>query len=106
MLLQRWNELGLEIKALTEKREEIRKAIGDLPLGPGIIDDDYRIIVTETRRFSPKLAKDLLTDEEYAKILVTKPDSALAKRKLSPEDYEALMAVSGQTWTAKERNDV
>jgi hypothetical protein len=50
-------------------------------------DPGFEVKLTYPRRFDPELAMELLTDRELAKIMVTKPDSKLAKQHLSPEDY-------------------
>lgn len=60
---------------------------------------DFIVRVNRTRRFDAGLAKKNLTPEQYAATLVTKPDSALAKRVLSEDEYRASQRDYG--WTVK-----
>lgn len=56
-----------------------------LPQGetaPGI-----EVKLTYPRKFNEKLARELLTEKELAKITVEKLDASLAKKVLSPDDY-------------------
>jgi len=81
-----------QIKLLEEDYKETMKSLGDLefrkyPAGGYILE------VQHNRAFSPKLAKELLSKEEYASILAApKPDPAKAKALVGAEDYELLMA--------------
>lgn len=50
-------------------------------------DSGIEVTLTYPRKFDPKLAMELLTDQELAKIMVTKPDGTLAKKVLAPDDY-------------------
>lgn len=104
-LLERYRSIDSEIKELEALKKELREQIGTLKEGITTIDEDYYIEVVPNRRFDARLAKSLLSDEEYAKILKTAPDSTLARSVLSPQDYEVLMAVNGQKWTIRERKD-
>lgn len=60
---------------------------------------DFIVRVNRTRRFDAGLAKKNLTPEQYAATLVTKPDSTLAKKVLSEDDYRASQREYG--WTIK-----
>lgn len=53
--------------------------------------------VSRTRKFDPATAERNLTPEELAATLVTRPDSELAKRVLSPERYAAAQKEYGFT---------
>lgn len=105
-LLESYQEVDEKIKALTKLKKDLREKIGDLQLGNTIINDHYRLVVTETRSFSPALAQKMLTEQEYAKILKAVPSLDLAKKTLAPQDLDTLYEVKGQTWTIKERDDL
>jgi len=49
---------------------------------PGI-----EVKLTYPRKFNEKLARELLTEQELAKITVEKLDGSLAKKVLAPDDY-------------------
>lgn len=103
--LQQYMEINDQIKALEKKKDELRKTIGELPIGSNVIDENYRMVVTETRRFDPLLAKTMLKPEEFERILKAVPDVNLAKRELAPKDLELLYKTSGQTWKVVARDD-
>ena len=48
---------------------------------------DYHVSVQPNRRFSPALARKVLTTDEYAATLVTKPDTTKARDVLPPERF-------------------
>lgn len=50
----------------------------------------FKVVVGRNARFSPTLAKELLTEEEYNSILETAPSGTKAKKVLSPETYRIL----------------
>jgi hypothetical protein len=56
---------------------------------------DYIVQVRHNRRFDAATAKRNLTPEEYAAILVPKPDSTLAKKVLGANGYAATQADYG-----------
>lgn len=66
---------------------------------------DFIVRVNRTRRFDPALAKRNLSPEAYAKTLVTKPDSTLAKKVLSEDDYRASQREFGFTVRIEEVTD-
>lgn len=85
-----------QINGLETEIERIYSSLGNLenrsyPAGKFILQ------VTPTVRFDPALAERVLTKKEFASILKTKPDSALAKAMLGPDTYKATQKVYGQT---------
>lgn len=53
------------------------------------VEGEFLVSVQRNARFDPALASEVLTDEEYEQVLVTKPDSAAAKDRLAPVRYRA-----------------
>lgn len=104
-LLEQYLKVDQEVKTLEALKNQLREQIGDLPLGPVPINDDFRFAVTETRRFDPAVAKDLMTEDEYKRSLKTTLDGSLVKQVVSPEVYNLMMTVSGQTWKVVKRDD-
>ena len=104
-LLEKYLERDEEIKALTAQKAAVRAEIGELSLGSTPINDDFRLSVSETRKFSPALAKKVLSEEEYNESLKTSLDLTLVKRNVSPKVLETLYEVSGQTWKIVARDD-
>lgn len=66
---------------------------------------DFIVRVNRTRRFDPALAKKVLTSDEYAATLVTKPDSTLAKKVLPQDVYESAQKEYGWTVKVEEAKD-
>jgi len=88
--------LGQQIKALEEERNALLDAMqisetGDYAAG------DFIVKVYPTVRFDPATAKRALTPQEFESILATKPDSAKAKAVLGGERYAATQKVYGMT---------
>jgi hypothetical protein len=54
------------------------------------VEGSFQVVVGRNARFDPALAKELLTDEEYAAIQETKPSGTKAKAILSPVEYQML----------------
>ena len=104
--LERYLALDQEIKDLTEKRKVLREEIGELDLGTNVINDKYRMVVTNTRSFSPLLAKGLLTADDYKRSLKTTVDVNLVKKLVAPEILDLMYETKSQTWNIKERDDV
>lgn len=85
-----------EIKRLEEEVKEITSQFEnyeerDWPAG------DYILRTGKTRRFDPVTAKRKLTAEEYEAILVLKADSAKAKKVLDEDVYEECQKEFGTT---------
>lgn len=76
----------LIIKEAELKIDELRDELGVLDEEPTVAGI-FKVNVTTSRRFDPAKAKEILSDEEYKKILVEKPDSKLAKT-LFEKHYE------------------
>lgn len=53
------------------------------------VEGEFLVSVQRNARFDPALASEVLTDEEYEQVLVTKPDSTKAKDALAPVRYRA-----------------
>jgi hypothetical protein len=85
--------LKQQIKAMESEVAELLDFIEDdevdVPAG------DYIVQVRHNRRFDAATAKRNLTPEEYAAILVPKPDSTLAKKVLGANGYAATQADYG-----------
>lgn len=85
--------LKQQIKALESEVADLLNFVVDeevdVPAG------DYIVQVRHNRRFDAATAKRNLTAEQYASILVAKPDSTVAKRVLSTGDYVAAQADYG-----------
>lgn len=58
---------------------------------------NVRTAISHTRRFSEDLALQILPKKLVKECSITKLDSALVKRNVSPVDYERMQAVSGVT---------
>ncbi|UPU15884.1 hypothetical protein [Stenotrophomonas virus Jojan60] len=67
----------------TLKAEFRERAIDNYTAG------DFLIQVQRNARFDAALAAQVLTEDEFDQVLVTKPDSARAKDVLSPARYRA-----------------
>lgn len=104
-LLQRYHVVDQEIKALEKIKKDLRTEIGELGIGSVPIDDDYRMSVTATRKFDPAIAKDLLSEDDYQRILKTTPDITLAKRVMAPEILDLAYVTTGETWKVVKRDD-
>lgn len=50
-------------------------------------EGNFKVSVQRNARFDPSLAKQVLSEEQFQEILVTKPDSAKAKDTLPPALY-------------------
>jgi hypothetical protein len=82
--------LKQQIDALEEEADALKKEffakrdVDTYPEGP------FKVVVGRNARFDPALAKALLSEDEYAKILETKPSGTKAKALLSPVEYQML----------------
>ena len=104
--LEKYVAIDHEIKRLEEQKKELRASIGELEVGgANVVDDNYRLVVSENRRFDPVLAKKLLSEEDFKRILKTSPDVNLAKRIVFPEKLEEMYKTTGQKWLIVERDD-
>lgn len=104
--LEKYVAIDHEIKRLEARKKELRADIGELEVGgANVADDNYRVSVSNTRKFSPVLAKKLLSEEDFKRILKVSPDVNLAKRIVSPEKLDEMYEVTGQTWKVIERDD-
>ena len=104
--LEKYVAIDHEIKRLEAKKDELRASIGELEIGgANVVDDNYRISVSPNRRFDPVLAKKLMTEDDFKRILKTSPDVNLAKRIVSPEKLEEMYKTTGQKWSIVERDD-
>lgn len=104
-LLQRYLAVDQEIKNLEAIKKDLRAEIGELGLGSTPIDENYRMAVSATRKFDPSVAKDLLSEDDYKRILKTTPDVTLAKRVVAPEVLDLMYKTTGETWKIVKRDD-
>lgn len=104
-LLEKYLEVDQEIKILEARKKELREEIGELPLGGTAINDEYRFAVSETRRFKPALAKDLLSKDDFQRVLKPTVDLTLVKQVVAPEILDLMYVSSGQTWKIVKRDD-
>ena len=78
-----------QIKDLEKQASELsREFFSNRPLD-NYATQNFLISVQRNARFDPALAAEVLTDEEYEQVLVTKPDSTKAKDRLAPVRYRA-----------------
>jgi flavin-dependent dehydrogenase len=66
----------------TEHTKHTKLSVPQGGTAPGI-----EVKLTYPRKFNEKLARELLTEKELAKITVEKLDGALARKVLAPDDY-------------------
>jgi len=82
--------LAAEKRALAKELEieatELLDSLGDLPID-NYVAGHWILKVQPNRRFDPVIAKKNLTEEQYEAILVPTPNSTVAKRILSGDDY-------------------
>lgn len=69
-----------------QAQELAREFFGERALGD-YAEGNFKVSVQRNARFDPSLAKQVLSDEQFQEILVTKPDSAKAKDILPPALY-------------------
>lgn len=96
--------LRAQAKEALEEADALLDSLGDLPI------DDYAcgayiLKIQPNRRFDAATAQRNLTPGEFALTLATKPDSATAKAKLSPERYAAAQKDNGVKRTIVEVTD-
>lgn len=88
--------LRASIKAQEDEVKDIIASLGDLEPGKSV----HAGWIMETRptvRFDPAIAKRVLTPTQYDSILAIKPDSKLAKAVLDAEDYARTQKIYGTT---------
>lgn len=88
--------LRQQAKEANEQADMLLDSLGDLAVDD-YVAGPYILQVRPTVRFDPATAERNLTAEEFALTLATKPDSAMAKKVLSPERYAAAQRVYGVT---------
>lgn len=84
--IQRAAMLKAQAKELEIEANELLDSLGDLPID-NYVAGRYILKVQPNRRFDPVVAKKNLTPEQYEAILVPTPNSTVAKRLLSGDDY-------------------
>jgi hypothetical protein len=94
-ILQRVYMLRAQNRQNEAEVKSLLDSLGEMPLGKDVAGD-LIVEVSLTRKFDPGTAKKNLTPEDYQRILLPKPDSALAKALLG-EDYEKTQRTYGQT---------
>lgn len=94
-ILKRVYMLRAQNRANEAEVKSLLDSLGEMPLGKDVADD-LIVEVSLTRKFDAGTAKKNLTPADYGRILLPKPDSALAKALLG-EDYEKTQKVYGQT---------
>ena len=84
---QRIYLLQQNIKALESEVATLKqKHFGNLEID-NYTEGDFLVSVQRNARFDPALATKVLSVEEYAQVLTTKPDATLAKDVLSPARF-------------------
>lgn len=83
-----------EIKALEEEIKDLLEAI-DLPVGTDAIGP-FVVRVTESTRFNEALAREVLSEDDFARICKPVAQSGAAKA-LFPEKYEAMQKVGAKS---------
>jgi len=95
-------------KALISKLEsevEDLYALLDLNEPTVLVEDGLVLEVTENWRFDPETARKNLTRKQVLDISVAKPDSRLAKKTLSEDDYLKAQKYVGLRRTIKPITD-
>jgi len=87
-----------QIDALEQRYNDLLDSLGSLdsknyPAG------EYILQVRPTLRFDAATAKRALTPAEFESILVSKPDSTVAKKVLGEDRFKVTQKVYGQTRT-------
>lgn len=86
-----------ELMTLRSEKAAIEERISELTaLAQDMGEDtyalgDYKVVTTVTRRFDPKKAEDLLTQDEIDEILDIVVSPSKAKKHLTPIRYAACM---------------
>lgn len=89
-------DVQARINDLGERETALKAAIRDLaPVGT-YDAGGIAVTVAVNRRFDPAAFTKAYPVTKYAKFYKLVPDTTLVKRGLSPEDYEAFMAVVGE----------
>lgn len=73
-------------KELEIEANDLLDSLGDLPID-NYVAGHWILKVQPNKRFDPVIAKKNLTPEQYEAILIPTPNSTLAKRVLSGDDY-------------------
>lgn len=100
-------EADMEAKAAAEKQKaakeafkkalEVRNALNQNTRNVGIV----RTVIKNVRRWDEKKAKELLNADEIERYSVSKLDSALVKRNVTPDTYELMQADFGYSLEVK-----
>lgn len=101
-LLAEYKNLNDQIKELETRQKEIKELVGLNTPQVVVVDDNTVLALVPNRSFSAALAQELLPPDLFEQICVSKPDTTLAKKFLTGQEYEELMATNGVKWTWKE----
>jgi hypothetical protein len=94
-------DLNAQIKKLKEKRDEL---IGGFEVG-AYDGGDYVLEVTVDRRFNAAQAEKVLSKSLFNKICKKVPDSKLAHKYLTGEQYASCQKINGTKATLKKVED-
>lgn len=97
--------LNSQIKDLEAKRDNLLAGLGDLKVGDRQAGERYVLEVTPNKRFDAATAERVLSKAKFNKILKQVPDSALARKALTGEEYEACQKLIGIKRNIKEYAD-
>ena len=86
-----------QISILNDKIEALYSSIPESQVVGDHVAGDYILKVTANRRFDAALAQKTLPASTYKKILISKPDTTLAKKYLTGDQYEKAQRVIGVT---------
>ncbi len=107
--IEKYAKKILEYKAQKEEIEEaeknLRAKIAELTTNGDTFVGDLKINRRDNKRFDATLAKKNLTPEEFEKISISKPDSTLAKKLLDEDRYALTQKDFGAVITVGVRND-
>ena len=101
-LQQKKAALDKQVKDVNAELQNLRKGL-ELGLQS---DGDYVVDVRPSMRFDAATAKKNLDDALFQAILVSKPDSAQAKRMLTGYEYELCQRQVGVLATVKKVQDI
>lgn len=85
--------LNQQIKEFTEQRDQIAAFFKDYEefKQPGTYKfGRFKLTVSKNQRIDEKLAKELLTPDQYLSILSVKVDSTKAKKNLTGDQYDMI----------------
>ena len=95
----------MEAKEAAEKAKDLKDQFKTALEAAGKLNGDTkavgnaRTVIKQVRRFDPKLAADLLTEEEARKY--SKIDGALVKKNVTPDTYELMQREMGYSLELK-----